>query len=448
MTAIQYISQLPAAAAAGATDLIPVTQGSTGALTGTTRKMTVDQLFTSPAFTGTTTIGNNLADYLTVIGAANTGVIDTASPIIQAAGAATDIDVKVLGKGNGRLNTTRLYVGAPGDRPGADANQFVNMKLRPNAYTTTCSGAFRVGSNHSGTVTSGQAFFNSITIDSDTVDPTTGGGPKGANGLYVGHTVSAGAKGGRTGLAAFLNVSGAITGGVGNYQVALGATAAASANAGGSAGYGNRRGNLFGANPIAVLYSGATHWNSLVGAEATIGARAGSSVYYKNGFQIALGFDDAVSGDGGFDSGLVFAAQISGVSPGWDIGITFGHDLGWWPIKSTGKIISTVPANGGLGPTYAAAYGVDFRAVTFSTAAFASPGFSVDGTGLTTTNGLLTNGMIILGSGGPRITTGSGAPPVILTLAKGSLYIRVDGGVGSTIYVSQGGGTWNAIAGV
>jgi hypothetical protein len=41
VTAIQYISQLgtPAAGSAAATDLVPVTQGSTGALTGTTRKM-------------------------------------------------------------------------------------------------------------------------------------------------------------------------------------------------------------------------------------------------------------------------------------------------------------------------------------------------------------------------------------------------------------------------
>ena len=440
MTAIQYISQLPSAAAWGGTDLFPVTQNSTGPSTGTTRKLTVAQLFTSPTFTGTTTVGSNLADYVTITGAANTGVVDTASPVIQAAGTATEIDVKVLGKGNGRLNTTRLYVGAPGDRPGADANQFVNMKLRPNAYTTTCSGAFRVGSDHAGTVTSGQAFFNSIAIDSDTVDPTTGGGPQGANGLYVGHTVSAGAKGGRTGLAAFLNVSGAITGGVGNYQVAVGATAAAAANAGGSAGFGNGRGNLFGANPIAILSSGATYWNSLVGAETTIGAQAGSSVYYKNGFQIALGFDDAVSGAGGFDAGLLFAAQISGVSPGWDIGITFGHDLGWWPIKSTGKIIGTVPANGGLGPTYAAAWGVDFSAVTFSGGFLKSTGFEVDGIGRTTAPAF------ILTSGGPTITTGAGVPAT--TTPKGSIYFRTGGAVGSTLYVSQGGGTWNAVAGV
>lgn len=39
MTAIQYISQLPSAATPARTDLVPVTQGSTGALSGTTRKL-------------------------------------------------------------------------------------------------------------------------------------------------------------------------------------------------------------------------------------------------------------------------------------------------------------------------------------------------------------------------------------------------------------------------
>lgn len=39
MTAVQYISQLPSAATPARTDLVPVTQGSTGALSGTTRKL-------------------------------------------------------------------------------------------------------------------------------------------------------------------------------------------------------------------------------------------------------------------------------------------------------------------------------------------------------------------------------------------------------------------------
>lgn len=42
--------------------------------------------------------------------------------------------------------------------------------------------------------------------------------------------------------------------------------------------------------------------------------------------------------------------------------------------------------------------------------------------------------------------SGTGAP--VAVLAKGSMYSRTDGGVGSTLYVTQGGGVWNAVAGV
>ncbi|HZO92359.1 MAG TPA: hypothetical protein VFB22_01200 [Candidatus Baltobacteraceae bacterium] len=55
-------------------------------------------------------------------------------------------------------------------------------------------------------------------------------------------------------------------------------------------------------------------------------------------------------------------------------------------------------------------------------------------------------------SGGVAFTNGvafysnAGAPAC--TAPKGSLYLRSDGAVGSTLYVSQGGGTWNASAGV
>lgn len=46
----------------------------------------------------------------------------------------------------------------------------------------------------------------------------------------------------------------------------------------------------------------------------------------------------------------------------------------------------------------------------------------------------------------PTWTTGSGVPAA--TEPKGSFYSRTGGGVGTTFYVSQGGGTWNAVAGV
>lgn len=398
-----------------------------------------------PKGTGGAWIGSNYANYVTLTGSDNTGVYDTSAPIVQAAGAGTNLDLKVLGKGaNGRLNSAKLYVGPSAFRTSADDATISHLRSGVT-YSTTAAPGFIVSGGFSGTVTSGQAFYHQIAVNSDTVDPTTGSGPQGTHGLYVGHTVSAGARGGRTALTGFLNISGAITAnatGDGSFYTAAGALAQASASAGGTAGFGNGRGNLFGGNRIARLLNGATLWNSLIGDEITLSAATGSSLYYKNGFQIVLGNTDAVAGTGGVDSGLMFVQQINGASPGWDDGISFGHALGWWPIKSTGTLIGTVASTSGLGPAYAAAYGIDFRAVTFSTAAFASNGFSVDGTGNTTM------GDLILGTSGPRIIQRTGVPPVILVLPRGSLYLRTDGAVGSTLYVSQGGGTWNAVAGV
>jgi hypothetical protein len=48
--------------------------------------------------------------------------------------------------------------------------------------------------------------------------------------------------------------------------------------------------------------------------------------------------------------------------------------------------------------------------------------------------------------GGPTWTVGTGAPAS--TEPRASIYSRTDGGVGTTLYVSQGGGTWNPVAGV
>lgn len=55
-------------------------------------------------------------------------------------------------------------------------------------------------------------------------------------------------------------------------------------------------------------------------------------------------------------------------------------------------------------------------------------------------------GAVEMGTGGPSFTTGAGVPAA--TQPKGSIYLRTGGAVGSTLYVSQGGGTWNAVAGV
>jgi len=50
------------------------------------------------------------------------------------------------------------------------------------------------------------------------------------------------------------------------------------------------------------------------------------------------------------------------------------------------------------------------------------------------------------GTAGPQWITQTGAPSA--TLPVGSLCSRTDGAVGSTLYISRGGGTWAAVAGV
>ncbi len=62
-------------------------------------------------------------------------------------------------------------------------------------------------------------------------------------------------------------------------------------------------------------------------------------------------------------------------------------------------------------------------------------------------SGPISGGSIATGSDiGPTWTTGLGAPTA--TAPIGSLYSQADGTVGATLYVSQGGGVWAAVAGV
>ena len=74
-------------------------------------------------------------------------------------------------------------------------------------------------------------------------------------------------------------------------------------------------------------------------------------------------------------------------------------------------------------------------------------------TGTTAVNSLSLSGVaatfavpITLNAAGPTIRAGAGAATG--TQPKGSLWMRTDGAAGSTLYVSQGAGTWAAVAGV
>jgi hypothetical protein len=60
--------------------------------------------------------------------------------------------------------------------------------------------------------------------------------------------------------------------------------------------------------------------------------------------------------------------------------------------------------------------------------------------------GTATLSTLTVGTSGPTIRAGTGATPG--TQPAGSLWLRTDGATGSRLYVSAGGGTWNAVAGV
>jgi hypothetical protein len=163
VTAIQYISQLPSAAAWGGTDLFPVTQNSTGPSTGTTRKLTVAQLFTSPTFTGTTTVGSNLANYITVIGSAAAG-----NPVIAAAGSDANVGITLTPKGTGVVQIRdKLTVGVASSSGGA----LFHGPLQANAAGTNY--ALRVSQS---IISSGAASVSSVQLNTAITGTSTTGG--------------------------------------------------------------------------------------------------------------------------------------------------------------------------------------------------------------------------------------------------------------------------------
>lgn len=67
-------------------------------------------------------------------------------------------------------------------------------------------------------------------------------------------------------------------------------------------------------------------------------------------------------------------------------------------------------------------------------------------TNVTVANNTTTLKLFVGTAAGPTIARGAGAP--VAVEPQGSLWLRTDGGVGTTLYVSQGAGTWNPVAGV
>lgn len=259
------------------------------------------------------------------------------------------------------------------------------------------------------------------------------------NGIYALTThlgIVSGAAGGNTGILSDVVVPAGQTGLTnltpcsGQFQTTI------SSNAGGVSG--NTSGNAYGGYFQIGMNTGATFWRNAVGMEIDVGVQTGASVNVKTGLQVVTLPADAVSGFLGYDTAYVIG-QGASAAVGWDYGFRINGVGGGFPIKPTGSIFgvpTTAFINGGT-----VANGFDLTNLTITNNAWKSTGATIDGSGNGTFASVRTTS-----SSGPTWTSGTGAPGT--TQPKGSIFSRTDGGVGTTLYVSQGGGTWNPVAGV
>lgn len=312
-------------------------------------------------------------------------------------------------------------------------NGQVNLGMNHN-YTGTAQSGVYINYTGLGTITDNSTPYNILTVVTESIN-AAGAQGGGLSNIRNAINLQAGAVGGRTAFGIdFHQVGATNSNGVGQYYVALSAYATASYSAGGTSG--TPMGILFGAVDSARLDTGATFWDGVCGYELDVGAQTGTSVAYKQGMKIVLWGSDAVAGTQGADFCFSMNAMTGFVGPGWDVGYCFGSPDGVWAIKTTGTLIGTVPTAQG-GRAYTAQHGVDFSAVTFSQDAFKSNGFRVDGYG-----DIVSNQIQVGGGAGPAWIAATGAPAS--TQPIGSLYSRTDGVLGTTFYVSLGGGSWTS----
>jgi hypothetical protein len=300
---------------------------------------------------------------------------------------------------------------------------------------------FNFSTNLSGTKTTGNLGLMRLNVITDTMSAAVGGGMAEFSLEY--HGGGGASIGNRLGLNIDFNYAGGTgnkAAGAGNMHAGQWTYARASGNVGGTAGVGNGWGALWGGISSATLQSGATFWDSVCAHEFNMGVMSGASAARVQGIKIIIQNNDQVLTMADYMVGLAQARNTNQLAP---TGLSFGSDDGYWPIRSDGRLISTIATNAMLaGPLpYTCAFGIDFSAVTFSTAFLKSTGFMVDGAGVVTAASVQCGT-----TAGPTWTTGTAAPTA--TAPIGSLYSRVGGAVGATLYVSRGSGTWAAVAGV
>ena len=242
------------------------------------------------------------------------------------------------------------------------------LNISPPAGTTQ---GFNITQNVTGTPTlTGNLALNGITV----TDSANAGGNFGI-GFFVNYNYGgASAQGGREAIQGTVSLVSATSTsntnrnyvgvqGVGESIVndnGTGTTIAASAGA------------VFGGGFIGALFTGATNFLNVTGAEFNSFVEAGASAAIKTLIQGSADTRDAVQGH--VVDSMIWLSNQSTSNPGWTNGILFDGANGVWPISSTGTIIQTL----GVGT---AAKGIDFTATSFTGNAFASNAFSVDSAG-------------------------------------------------------------------
>jgi len=188
------------------------------------------------------------------------------------------------------------------------------------------------------------------------------------NGLFIGYfqDVANGASltGNRTVVQSLMDFSHTSSNSGTTFYTANGMWAYASAADGGNP-------NLAGGNTVCSLLAGATGWTECESFEADVSIGASASATAKMGINIVLlgtGAPSPLAPDrtqATYSLGLDLVAEDTS-TPGFKTGISFGNPFGYWPIATTGTMIGTTAPI--TTDAYAAAYGVDFNNVVFSTA--------------------------------------------------------------------------------
>lgn len=276
----------------------------------------------------------------------------------------------------------------------------------PNLYANSITAGITNASTNVSPIFGNLYAQNFMNCSDTVIAAPISGNPNGVNCLLVNMTPSASSVGTRTALEVQENISSpmALTSG-NDYMPVLQTNIMASANVGGTGG--TPVGSVYGFGSQALGVSGATNYAIITGGEFDVGCTTGCSAANVYGINVAR-FDTTTTHGSLNDAGIAIYKYNGGV--GWNAGIQFGQGASTFPVVSTGTMIGTNDA------AAAAAHGIDFSQVTFSSDAFKSNGFFVNGSGDVVSGG--SNGFLLTGSGG--LVTKDASTPLTVNAGGGN----------------------------